>query len=133
MKKILFFLAMLILSATGFADNVVINNQTSHPSKKLQSRMAVQWASTAQAVDDANKAMMCGKPLDMSQVQTIDKSGKITLTIPKDAEHLRLLVWTKSSVEPDLVTNWVDIVPNKTYMIKTDQLVPVVLMPGSGC
>lgn len=133
MIKTLFFLATFILSAAGFADNVAIDNQTSHPSKKRQSRMAVQWASSAQAVDDANKAMMGGKPLDMSQVQIIDKSGNVTLTIPKDAGHLRILVWTKSSGEPDLVTNWVDVVPNKTYMIKTDQLIPVVLMPGSGC
>jgi hypothetical protein len=133
MTKTLFLLATLVLLATGFADNVAIDNQTSHPSKERQSRIAVQWASSAQVVDDANKAMMSGKPLDMSQVQIIDKSGNVTLKIPKDAEHLRIIVWTKSSGEPDLVTNWVDVVPNKTYMIKTDHLIPVVLMPGSGC
>lgn len=124
---------MLILSATGFADNLVINNQTTYPSKNPQTQMAVQWASSASEVDQANKAMMCGKPLDMSKVQTINKTGKVTLSIPKDAEHLRLLVWTQRTKEPDLVTNWVDITPNKTYPVKTDQLVPVVLMPGSGC
>jgi len=133
MTKTLFLLATLVLLATGFADNVAIDNQTSHPSKERQSRIAVQWASSAQVVDDANKAMMSGKPLDMSQVQIIDKSGNVNLKIPKDAEHLRIIVWTKSSGEPDLVTNWVDVVPNKTYMIKTDHLIPVVLMPGSGC
>jgi anti-sigma regulatory factor (Ser/Thr protein kinase) len=59
--------------------------------------------------------------------------GKIELTIPEDMGYFRVVVWSKGKDAPDLSTNWIDIIPGKTYTLETDHLVPVVLMSGMGC
>lgn len=48
-------------------------------------------------------------------------------------EYFRVLVWSDGKSEPDLLTNGVDVVPNKTYTVRDDLLVPAVLMAGTGC
>lgn len=133
MKKIALFLSMLVVVTAGFAEDFILENQTSYPSKKNESKIAIQWATTAKEVDENNKALIHGLKWDASTLQIVEKKGKIKFTIPEKAEHFRVLVWSKNEQEPDLVTNWVDIVPNKTYTLKTDHLVPVLLMSGSGC
>lgn len=134
MKKIaLFFLSLFVVAATGFAENLVLENQTSYPAKNQKSKMAVQWATSAKEVDEGNNAVIQGSKLNPSTLQVLTKPGKVNLSIPKQAEYFRVLVWSKGEGEPDLLTNWVDVVPNKTYTLKTDHLVPSVLMLGTGC
>lgn len=123
----------VVVAATGFADSLILNNETSYPTKDRKTKISVQWAKTAKEVDDGNKAIMYGTPLYPESIQTVTQTGKNTLHIPKDAEYFRILVWSKGEGEPDMVTNWVDVVPNKNYCVKGDHLVPAVLMSGTGC
>lgn len=134
MKKItLFFLSMIVVAATGFADNFVFENQTSYPLQNQKSKIAVQWASTAREVQDSTNGLMSGTKVNPDTLQIITQKGKINLTIPKKVEYFRVLVWSKGEGDPDFHTNWIEIVPNKTYTLKTDYLIPSVLMSGMGC
>lgn len=134
MKKIMmFFCALLIIATTGFADNLVLENQTSYPIKNQKSKIAIQWASSAKEVEEGNNAVLNGTKINPSTLQVLSQVGKVNLSIPKKAEYFRVLVWLKGEGDPDFLTNWVDIVPNKTYTLKPDHLVPSVLMAGTGC
>ena len=125
MKKMMLF--FLLCAATGFAENVVLENQTS------KSKIAVQWAATAKEVDENNKAILNGSKLNPASMQVLTPSRIVNVSIPKNAEYFRVLAWSKDQEDPDLLTNWVDVVPNKTYTLQTDHLVPLVLMAGTGC
>lgn len=131
-KTMLFFFSLLVVTIAGFSDNLVIDNQTPYPMHKT-SKMAIQWASSAKEVDESNKALMYGSSINSKTLKTISQSGKVSVNIPKKAEHFRVLTWSKGEGDPDFVTNWVDVVPNKTYVLTTDHLVPTVLMSGTGC
>ena len=135
MKKIkLLFLSLLLIGTTaGFAENLVLENQTDYPLKNQKSKMAVQWASSAKEVDEGNNALLNGSKLNSKTLQVLHQSGKVALSIPKKAEYFRVLAWSKGEGDPDFLTNWVEIVPNKTYTLKTEHLVPTVLMSGTGC
>lgn len=133
MKKILMYLLLLLVTRTVLAGEIVVNNETLYPIKNQPSKIAIQWAMTAKDVQEGNKALIHGSQLDPNSLQVLTQSGKIKLTIPKNAEHFRVLVWSKGEEAPDLLTNWVSIVPNKTYNLHNDQLVPAVLMSGTGC
>lgn len=133
MKKIILLAFSLLVTTMGFAENLILENQTSYPIKDQKSQIAVQWANSAKEVDDDNKAVIDGVKLNPDTLQILTQTGSIKLTIPEKAEHFRVLVWSTGEGEPDLLTNWVDIVPNKTYTLKTDHLVPSVLMLGTGC
>lgn len=134
MKKIwLFFLSLLYVATTGYAENLVIENQTSYPVIIQKSRIAVQWANSAKEADEGNKALIYGTKLNPETLVDLSESGKVTLNVPEKAECFRVVVWSKGEGGPDLVTNWVDIVPNKSYTLHDDHLVPVVLMSGTGC
>ncbi len=132
-KTMLFFLWLIVVSATGFAENLVLENQTPYPSKNQKSKIAVQWATSAKEVDEGNNALLHGLKLNPDTMQVLTQSGKISLSIPKKAEYFRVLAWSKGEGDPDFHTNWVEIVPNKTYTLKADHLVPSVLMSGTGC
>jgi hypothetical protein len=84
-------------------------------------------------VAENNQALISREKLNPESLQVLNKSGKIKVSIPDKAEYLRVLVWTDGESDPDLHTNWVDALPNKTYTLKTDHLVPIVLMSGMGC
>lgn len=129
----LFAFSLLTLATTGFAENIVLVNQTSYPIKNQKSKIAIQWAVSAREVDEGNKALIYGLELKPETLQIVKESGKVELTIPEKVEYFRVIVWSKDEKDPDLVTNWVDIVPNKTYTLETDHLVPSVLMSGTGC
>lgn len=128
MKKVILF---FLLTTSLLAESISLDNQTEYPSK--QTKMAIQWANSAREVDENNKALMNGEPLNRSTLQEISQTGKIKLTIPKKAQQFRVLVWSQNSKEPDYTTNWINITPNKIYMLEDDYLIPVILMPGSGC
>jgi hypothetical protein len=127
---ILFF---LVLARSSFADSLVLENQTSHPNTDQKSKIAVQWASSAKEVNEGNQALIYGSKLNQKSLQFLKKTGTLTVNIPKKAEYFRVVVWSNGEGEPDLVTNWVDIVPDKTYTLQSDHLVPSVLMLGTGC
>jgi hypothetical protein len=135
MKKIitLLFLNLLLLATTGFAQDIILDNQTSYPNKDQKKNIAIQWADSAKEVDDNNKALMYGFKLNPSSIQNIAQSGKVNLNIPEKAKHFRILAWSKEEGGPDFITNWVDIEPNKIYSLEQDHLSPTVLMVGSGC
>ncbi|HEX2579330.1 MAG TPA: hypothetical protein VHK67_02885 [Rhabdochlamydiaceae bacterium] len=130
MKKIMLF---LLLATTGFAENLVLENQTSYPTQNQKSKIAIQWATSAKEVDECNKAIMYGLKLNPATFQVLTQPGNVSLNIPKNAACFRVLVWSKGEGSPDFHTNWVDVLPNKTYTLKTDHLVPSVLISGSGC
>lgn len=134
MKKMMFMIALLLgVAATGFADDIVLVNQTSYPNQKQNSKIAIQWAYTAQEVEAGNQAMIYGNKLDSSTLHVLTQSGKVKVNVPQKAEYFRVLAWSSGQGSPDLLTNWVQIVPNKSYTLKSDHLVPTVLMAGSGC
>lgn len=126
-------LYFLFLATTGFADSFVLENQTSYPNQKQKSKIAIQWASSVKEVNDANTALMNGLKLNAKTLQMLKQIGTLNLNIPKKAEYFRVVAWSTGDGEPDFVTNWVDVVPDKTYTLETDHLVPSVLMQGTGC
>ncbi len=134
MKKIMLFVFSLVFVAiSGFAENLVLENQTSYPLKNQKSKMAIQWATSAKDVDEGNQAVSHGLNLNPNTMKVLTQPGKVSVNIPEKAECFRILVWSKGEGEPDLLTNWVDVMPNKTYTLKADHLVPSVLMLGTGC
>jgi hypothetical protein len=121
------------LAASVFAQDIVLENQTSYPNKDQKTKMAIQWAASAKEVDGSNKELMYNSKITSNTLLDIAKSGKLKLSLPEKAEYFRVIAWSKADGEPDYVTNWVDIVPNKVYLLKSNHLVPVVLMLGTGC
>lgn len=126
MKQILFF---LMLTTTAFAEHITLDNQTSYPNK--ESQMGIQWANTAKEVSDQSD-VYCPS-LKLNSLKPLSRSGKTSLDSPVDAQYFRVVIWKKGETEPDLMTNWVDIQPEKTYTVNDDQLIPAVLMAGMGC
>lgn len=133
MKKIIACILLLLVTFAAFAENIVINNETIYPVKNQKTKIAIQWATTARDIQESNKALTYGLKLDPDSLQILSTQGNIKLSIPKNAEHFRVLVWSKGDEAPDLLTNWVDVIPNKTYTLENDQLAPAVLMSGMGC
>jgi hypothetical protein len=131
MKKIALF--FILIAAAGFADNIELDNQTGYPLKNQKSKIAIQWASSAKEVEEGNHAVVQGLKLRPETLQVLTQPGTALLTIPQKAQYFRVVAWSKGEGEPDLLTNWVDIVPSKTYTLKGDYLVPSVLMVGTGC
>lgn len=125
-------LCFLLCACVAFAEDITLNNQSVYPAKN-QSKMAVQWASSGREVDAENHALVSGKAPNSNSLQAIGLQGKVQLAIPKAAEYFRVLVWSTAKNAPDLITNWVEIVPNKSYTLTTDHLFPSVLMYGTGC
>ncbi len=133
MKKILAYLCLCFVTSIALADNLVLDNETTYPEQGKPGKIAVQWATTAEATQKANKAIINGKNLDLSTFIMLSKKGQTQLSLPGQAKYFRVVVWSGKQENPDLLTNWVDIVTNKTYIINNELLVPAVLISGSGC
>lgn len=133
MKKIILFFFLMLVVTTGFADNFVLDNKTSNFINNKKSKMVIQWADSAKDVEESNNRIKQGKKLNPHSLHLLTQKGKINLDIPKNAKYFRILAWSKDEVEPDLLTNWVDIIPGKIYTLNEDQLIPLVLMSGMGC
>jgi hypothetical protein len=123
MKILLFFLA-----TTLFAESITLQNQTSHPSRKT--KLYIQFAATAREVQEQNELLIRGIRPSM---QSLAAQPKLTVSLPHKAQYFRLLVCPEGKPNPELLTNWVDAVPNKTYLLKDEHLTPAVLMTGMGC
>lgn len=124
-----------IFSCVGLplvADNLILDNQTTYP-KMQNSKIAIQWAFSAKEVDEGNMALIHGMSLSAQKLQPLKQSGKVSVTIPKNAEYFRVLIWSQGGKDPDFHTNWVNIVSDKTYQLKQDHLIPTVLISGTGC
>ncbi len=131
-KLILFFIAML-MGTTAFAESFILDNQSHYPNPKEKSTLAIQWASSAKDVEENNNKLRQDSKLDKHSLLALTQTGKLHLTIPKKIEYFRVLAWTHGSKKPTLVTNWVSIIPDKTYALDDAHLIPVVLMAGMGC
>ncbi|KTD53564.1 hypothetical protein Lsan_3974 [Legionella santicrucis] len=133
MKKIFVYLGLYFMASGVFGGNIVLENKTDYPEKDKLGKIAVQWAVSAKAIQKANKDILNHATLNSNSLMMISQKGKIQLTTPNDARYFRLVVWSNDNPEPDFLTNWVDIVPNKTYVVNQNQLVHRVLMAGAGC
>jgi len=126
-------IASLLFTTGAFADQLILENLSNYPQQKKSSKIAVQWANSAREIEEGNQALVAGTKLNPSTMQYITKTGEIKLTIPPKAEYFRVLAWSNGQGEPDFHTNWVEIIPNKSYTLEADHLVPTVLMSGMGC
>ncbi|KTC92258.1 hypothetical protein [Legionella cincinnatiensis] len=133
MKKILVYLCLNLMASGVFGSNIVLENKTDYPEKGKLGKIAVQWAVSAKAIQKANKSILNGSTFNSSSLVMLSQKGKIQLITPNDARYFRLVAWSNDNNEPEFLTNWVDIVPNKTYVVNQNQLVPRVLMAGAGC
>lgn len=127
------FVCLLSAMTTVFADSFVLNNQVTKYINNKQSKMAILWANSGKSVEEINKAIIEGEKLNPKSLRMINRAGNISLNIPKNAEYFRVLVWSQGENEPSLLTNWIEIVPNKTYTLNEDYLMPKALMSGMGC
>jgi hypothetical protein len=132
-RMIVYFLSFFFITNLAFAETVFLDNQTSYPSQTPKSKIAVQWATSAQEVQESNEASIRGNQLKQGTLFPVTQSGKVTLNVPNKVMYFRVIVWSKGGGDPDFLTNWVDVVPNKTYVLKTDNLIPSVLILGAGC
>ncbi len=98
-----------------------------------KTKIAIQWASSAKETQENNQDLMYGNKDAQNSVQALTQTGAINLNVPNNAQHFRILVWSKGEGQPDFLTNWVTIIPNKKYTLHKDQLIPAVLMAGTGC
>nr|HAT8715424.1 hypothetical protein [Legionella jordanis] len=121
------------MASVVFAHSIVLENKTNYPEKGRLGQIAVQWATSARAVQKANNSMLKGAALSANSLILLNQKGKIQLSSPNNARYFRLIAWSSDKPDPDLITNWVGITPNKTYVVNQNQLVPLILMAGSGC
>ena len=121
-----FFAACFLFTTTLFADSFTLDNAT--PFRKI----AVQWASSARVAQESNDSLMQGDEITPSNLH-YPRQAKATVAIPKSASYFRVLVWQTKQNLPDLLTNWVELVPGKTYLLKEEHLTPLLLMNGMGC
>lgn len=133
MKKIFISLCLILMTPLVLANSFVLDNKTNYPKKDKLGKIAIQWALSAKAVQKANKNILNDSTLNSSALMMLTQKGKIQLKSPKNARYFRVVVWSSNKQEPDLLTNWVDIIPNKTYILNQQQLVQRALMAGAGC
>lgn len=121
MKSLLVFLFFMVSLS---AENFILENKTSYQ------KIAVQWAPSARAVQESNDALMQGEaPSNLHY----PREGVATITVPKAATYFRVLAWRAKEKMPDHLTNWVELVPGKSYSLKDEHLTPVLLLNGMGC
>lgn len=117
----------------GFAAHFVLDNQAAAYSDHTKSIMRIQWARSAKEVNRYNNSLKKGVTLNPDSLQALAQMGKVKIEIPKKAVYFRVFVWSKGKSNPAFLTNWVDVVANKTYTLDSRHLVPFVLMLGMGC
>jgi hypothetical protein len=115
----------LIFTAHLLADSLILENTTGH-------KIAVEWASSARIAQESNEALMQGEEISPSKLYS-PRDIKTTISIPKNASYFRVLVFQTKNGVPELLTNWVDVVSGKTYVLKEEHLTPVLLLNGIGC
>ena len=133
MNKVALFFFLLLFVKVGFANHFVLNNQVASPANNTI-RIAIQWASSPKEIKELNNQLKQSTKLNPSSLYVLERVGKINVDIPKNMEYFRILVWSKGAEKiPNFLTNWVDVIPNKIYMLNKDQLTPLILISGIGC
>ncbi|MBL7479585.1 hypothetical protein [Legionella bononiensis] len=133
MKKLFILLCFSFMTSFVFANSIVIDNKTDYPTNDKFGKIAVEWAASAKAIQKANKNILNGKSINPNSLTMLTQNGRVELSSPNNAKYFRLVVWSNDKQEPALLTNWVYISPNKTYVVNQKQLVPKVLLSGTGC
>ncbi|KTD00787.1 hypothetical protein OQJ19_15040 [Fluoribacter gormanii] len=133
MNKISVYLYLYLMASAALATPIVLDNKTNYPAKNNEGKIAIQWAASAEAIQERNRSIINGSKLDSRSLKTLSQKGQIELNLPNQAQYFRVVVWSTDQKEPDLLTNWVNIVPNKTYILNQDQLASAVLVSGAGC
>lgn len=133
MKKIVISFFLCFINSLVFADTITIDNLSNYPSTTSTDKMMVQWATTAEATQKINETIINDQILDANAMTALTQKGKSQLTLPTDARYFRIMVWIGKAQGPDFLTNWVAIIPGKTYELQQNQLVPKIMMTGSGC
>lgn len=133
MNKIIMIFFFFFLVNSSYAEYFVLNNQAFNPRANQKSKIAIQWASASPEVMTSNKQVREGLKLSSKRLKFLNQKGNINLDIPKNAKYFRIVLWSKGGENADFITNWIDIVPNKTYTLNSDHLVPLALMAGTGC
>lgn len=119
------FLALfLCFTASLLADSFTLENKTSFQ------KIAIQWASCARVAQESNDALLQG---ELPKGLYYPKKVTAKVKIPSGASYFRLLVWESKEKNPTFLTNWVVIVPDKTYLIDDEHLTPILLLNGMGC
>lgn len=121
-----FFTFCLFFTTTLFADHFTLENET--PFRKI----AIQWASSARMVQESNDAIMQRDPIATADLY-YPRQSKATVSVPKNATYFRVLIWDSEQNLPEFLTNWVELVSGKTYLLKKEHLTPVLLINGMGC
>ena len=130
-NRLLFF--SFLVSITGYAEPFVLDNQALKSGDIQASNIAIQWATSARDAEESNIMVRQIKKLNPDSLQALPKGGKINLNSPQKAAYFRVIIWKNGTGDPDFLTNWVDIVPNKIYTLNKEHLIPLVLMQGMGC
>ena len=115
------------------ADKFTLDNQTDYPAKDHHSKIAIQWANSADEVQANNNPASFDEMMASANLYTIDKTGKVTVKSPANAKYFRVVAWTTSDKTPNHITNWVEIKEDKTYTLDNDHLTSAALMSGMGC
>lgn len=127
MEKLMKFFALcFFFSATLFADHIILKNETSF------SKIAVQWASSARMAQESNDTLMQRNPIPPASLSHLHQN-KETVSIPKNTAYFRVLIWNSAQKYPEFLTNWVELVPGKSYLLKEEHLTPLLLLNGMGC
>jgi len=125
-KPLKYLILCLFFGSTLFADQMIFENKSSY------SRIALEWATSAKVAQESNEALLQGEEIHPSKLYSIKKSYS-KITIPANVSYFRVVVWNNLSNTPELLTNWVEIVPNKTYQLKNEHLTSALLLNGMGC
>lgn len=133
MKKIIVYACLSLVTSVALGHSIVVNNETNYPIEGKLGKIAVEWAASNIEIQNANKAIMQGKSLAPSSLKQLTQIGKNRLSLPDTARYFRIVAWSSNQREPDLLTNWVEVMPNKIYTIKQDELSEAALIFGSGC
>lgn len=121
------------MATTAHSEQFMIDNQTAYPARHQKFNIAVQWANSSKDIEVKQPVTAQGLKKHSVTLKLLTQIGKINISSPNKAEYFRVLVWSKSTNDPTFVTNWVNIVPNKTYTLNKEHLIPVALMAGTGC
>lgn len=118
---------------TIFAHTITIDNQTHYPRKTSSERLMVQWAFTAESLHQENNTTPSTLSIDSKMLQSLNQKGVLELTTPDRAQYFRILLWSPLKKQPDLLTHWVTLIPNKKYTVMNAHLMPLIMLSGLGC
>ncbi|QLZ69269.1 hypothetical protein FOLKNPGA_02051 [Legionella sp. PC1000] len=79
MNKISVYLCLYLTASISFATQIVLDNKTDYPAKDNRGKIAVQWVTSAEAINESNKTIINGSKLDLSSLKILSQKGKSSL------------------------------------------------------